>query len=60
MKTKSFEKRLSLNKNTIVNLNGETLHNIRGGGETIDGMTCMTCPPGCPNPTEDTLCDACG
>lgn len=60
MKTKTFEKKLSLIKNTIVNLNGETLHNVRGGGETQEGMTCETCPPGCPDTTEETLYATCG
>ena len=50
MKTKKFNKKLSLRKETIANLKGKELDAVRGGQETID--TCaMT--NGCPT---DFLC----
>lgn len=46
MKTKTFEKKLSLNKNTVARLNDEMMHNARGGeiSELCTGPTgCMKC-----------------
>ena len=39
MKTKSFNKKLVLNKTTIVNLNGEEMSGLKGGF-----LTLITCP----------------
>jgi hypothetical protein len=43
MKTKNFEKKLTLNKKTIANLNRGQLAQARGGGETTSCYTCDTC-----------------
>lgn len=43
MKTKKIKK-LTLGKNTIVNLNARLMGDVMGGGVT-DTCTCTTCPP---------------
>lgn len=42
MKQKTFDRKLSLNKKTISNLDDKQLHVIRGGTPT-KGKTCNTC-----------------
>ena len=48
MKVKKFERRLSLNKETIVNLDPSEM-NVVKGGYTVDAecqsLTCVSCPP---------------
>jgi hypothetical protein len=62
MKTKRFNKKLSLTKTTIANLANPELNNVKGGLETC-GLTCtcvlgcetITCPVGCP-PDPTVIC----
>ncbi len=35
MKTNNFNKKLSLNKSTIVNLNDREMSNVKGGWDTV-------------------------
>ncbi len=59
MKTKSFSKKLVLNKKTIVNLDYKQLSKVHGGG-TLAGESCDNpCMPDtleeeCPDHTVDT------
>jgi natural product precursor len=51
MKTKKFNKKLALNKNTIANLGNQEMISVKGGEFTDD--TCGSCYPqtfcmGCP------------
>ena len=68
MKKKEFKKKLSLNKQTISNLNQNDLSKIYGGDGpivTIAGHTCVNtrCPAHCPIPgitaSKDTKCLFC-
>jgi len=44
MKTKKFEKKLSINKSTVTHLQGSDLKNIKGGAVTqIMGCTNIYC-----------------
>ena len=43
MKTKKLSKKLSLNRKTIANLNGDMMGNVYGGMYTIPAITCVTC-----------------
>ena len=62
MKTKKFNKRLSLKKTTIAHLGNPELNGVKGGLVTC-GLTCtcvlgcltITCPQGCP-PEETEIC----
>jgi hypothetical protein len=67
MKTKKFEKKLALNKQTVSNLNKSQMNGINGAGPTTN-ITCefcdtvvsceeTLCPICVSNP--DTLCTAC-
>lgn len=42
MKTKQFNKRLSLNKKTVVNLSNNELNNVQGGVFTLETV-CRAC-----------------
>lgn len=65
MKRNMSKKKLSLNKNTIVNLDQNNMYGVNGGGT----MTCTTCPTftcnprwcepttACPAETADDTCD---
>lgn len=58
MKQKKFDKKLSLNKLTVVNLNDTTLNNIKGGATLLqDGCTatCDTKGLCCPETIDYTL-----
>lgn len=55
MKTKSFEKKLSLNKNTISRLNGQMMNTVRGGEETENDL-CETFLP-CEATNEFVTCE---
>lgn len=48
MKVKKLDRKLSLNKKTIVNLNSSEM-NVVKGGDTLDAecpsYTCISCPP---------------
>jgi len=63
MKQKQFAKRLSLNKNTVANLNQKEMNRLLGG-ETGD-IDCLTidrtiCVTNCPCPTiRITKCGGC-
>lgn len=53
MKTKKLNKKLMLNKKTLVNLNAQELFRVHGGGDT-ETRTCPTmcntyCPERCPD-----------
>jgi len=41
MKTKKFNKKLALNKKTVVNLDGSMMNGVKGGTDTY-----YTCPTG--------------
>ena len=43
MKTKRFDKNLSLNRMTIALLNNDDM-NVVDGGYTVPGLTCLPCP----------------
>ena len=62
MKPRNFERRLSLNKKTISNLNNGQMGNVNGGGPgptafpcefTVHYTYCGTCP------TEPPTCNTC-
>jgi hypothetical protein len=56
MKTKKFDKKLALNKQTIANLGTKEMHAIAGGAETQTAAcnTCIyTCMTVCENCTEE-------
>lgn len=61
MRTKSFRKKLNLNKKTIANLGTDKMSRVNGGGEESlsfipNCYTCETCPTDtCPTNT----CDEC-
>jgi hypothetical protein len=65
MKTRKFEKKLSLNKKTVSNLNGKAMGEVQGGATFINcptGLTyCRTdCVTNCPLcPSMDTKCPDC-
>jgi hypothetical protein len=42
MKTKKFEKKLTLNKKTVANLNILAMKNVQGG--VMTQTECLTCP----------------
>ncbi len=52
MKTKTFDKKLVLNKKTISSLNTDSMDDIKGG---VTEATCMTCL----TPRGGTFCIAC-
>ncbi len=51
MKTRKFDKKLALNKETVANLNKDEMKNAHGGKpftrETLCPMTCYTCNIDC-------------
>jgi hypothetical protein len=60
MKTKKFEKKLVLNKKTIVDLNSGMMGNVHGGEEPDHGWTvfpsCYLGPTDCPDCTAPSGC----
>lgn len=60
MKTKNFNKKLSLNKKTISNLNYGQMGNVNGGGNDIDRNTSAAdpCRVTCDTSCIHTLCGA--
>lgn len=66
MKTKKFNKKLSLGKRTVSDLNTNEMLNVNGGGETMTQVcfscvvTCMTlceiCTDLCQEPTDPAIC----
>ncbi len=44
MKKKTFAKKLSLNKRTVVNLDKNTLSGVVAGADSDPGSTCKWCP----------------
>jgi hypothetical protein len=68
MKTKTFKKKLALNKKTIVNLSNGKLGNVKGGKQEADTRLCTflrtecscpaTCLNTCPTVAEAAQCCA--
>jgi hypothetical protein len=56
MKTKPFDRRLSLNKTTIVNLNTDEMANARGGGFDIGIVIILTQTACGPSGSEGPSC----
>ena len=57
MKTKKFNKSLSLNKKTIADLNSKEMKNLHGGGDQSANTDCASClVTGCCPPTLGTAC----
>lgn len=64
MKIKNFNKRLALNKNTIVNLNNDEMNGVHGGGPLSLNPICITLScdtncslvSSCPTVTLDPSC----
>lgn len=56
MKTKKFDKKLSLNKTTVAHLGNVEMKDVKGGDLTDTcktGCPTITCPVGCPpQPTD--------
>lgn len=61
MKTKSFHKKLSLNKNTVVNLDNNDMDKLKGGETTLTCGACGTLVSCYPTHCKTcmTLCDDC-
>jgi len=59
MKTKIFNKKLSLNKKTVADLNNKEMQGVHGGAETVERTICITkCATDCPVCTI-TRCTVC-
>ncbi len=57
MKIKKFNKRLSLNKKTIADLNNKEMKNLHGGGPVSELTDCPSCRATvCCPPTLGTAC----
>jgi len=63
MKRRNLSKTLSLNKETVTNLNTEGMNTLRGGTRATQYLTCgFNCNTGnisCANCSEDTRCANC-
>ena len=58
MKQKKFDKKLSLNKKTLVNLSGGEMYNARGGEKYTYPLTYCECPSkSCNVPLSVCICE---
>ncbi len=56
MKTKKFDKKLTLNKKTIVHLSQKDMKKLYGGQETLAGPRCVTVYNCYPPVTKRVIC----